>query len=334
MADKSLWDSFIPKAKVIGSFARHCKDHKKERAELIKFVEHMVEDLKEDEEDIDITERYQFRVRKLSVVPAPKTRDVEYTLNKNGHDEYCFVCEEPFPHFSKEDVYPCRVCTRAFHKKCVELLSDSECSQFDKETMDRRHTNSGWSCYKCVNLSHLLTDKETSTLFEIFDEIDTNGDSYISQEEFVNYKNKTVHMASTDSGKQQIVLQFKKIDTDKDGRINWWEFLSHESRLFLAKRPTDELLDMLTEKEIVHAKAVFSHMDDDGDGLVTHTKALTAYRNWYKRLDVTDSSTLNLHADVAAQMVMEHDKKNKGTVTWVEFLTGQALYIVCGRPNL
>lgn len=44
---------------------------------------------------------------------------------------------------------------------------------------------------------------------------------------------------------------------------------------------------MLTEKEIVHAKAVFSHMDDDGDGLVTHTKALTAYRNWYKRLDVS-----------------------------------------------
>ena len=45
-------------------------------------------------------------------------------------------------------------------------------------------------------------------------------------------------MASTDSGKQQIVLQFKKIDTDKDGRINWWEFLSHEARSFLAKRPT------------------------------------------------------------------------------------------------
>lgn len=80
MADKCLWDSFIPKAKVIGSFAKHCKDHKKERAELIKFVEHMVEDLKEGEEDIDITERYQFRVRKLSVVPAPKTRDVEYTV--------------------------------------------------------------------------------------------------------------------------------------------------------------------------------------------------------------------------------------------------------------
>ena len=77
--------------------------------------------------------------------------DYYLQLNKNGHDEYCFVCEEPFPHFSKEDVYPCRVCTRAFHKKCVELLSDSECSQFDKETMDRRHTNSGWSCYKCVS---------------------------------------------------------------------------------------------------------------------------------------------------------------------------------------
>jgi hypothetical protein len=50
-SESSLWDSFRPKVKIIGSFAKHCKDHQRERAELLKFVEKMVEDLKEDEEE-------------------------------------------------------------------------------------------------------------------------------------------------------------------------------------------------------------------------------------------------------------------------------------------
>jgi len=35
----------------------------------------------------------------------------------------------------------------------------------------------------------------------------------------------------------------------------------------------------------VHAKAVFSHMDDDNDRMITHTKAMMAYKNWYRRFD-------------------------------------------------
>jgi NADPH:quinone reductase-like Zn-dependent oxidoreductase len=44
-SESSLWDSFRPKVKIIGSFAKHCKDHQRERAELLKFVEKMVEEL-------------------------------------------------------------------------------------------------------------------------------------------------------------------------------------------------------------------------------------------------------------------------------------------------
>ena len=77
--EKSLWDSFIPKAKMVGSFAKHIKDHEKERAELIKFVEKMVEDLKSDDDE-ETTNRYQFRVRKFSVKPTPKSRDVDFTV--------------------------------------------------------------------------------------------------------------------------------------------------------------------------------------------------------------------------------------------------------------
>ena len=83
-SESSLWDSFRPKVKIIGSFAKHCKYHQRERAELLKFVEKMVEDLKEDEEE-DIANRYQFRVRKFSLIPKPKSRypekDIDYIVS-------------------------------------------------------------------------------------------------------------------------------------------------------------------------------------------------------------------------------------------------------------
>lgn len=63
-------------------------------------------------------------------------------------------------------------------------------------------------------------------------------DTFISLEEFINYKNKTVHLASTDDGKQQIISQFRSIDLDQDGRLNWWEFVNHEAKLLIAKRST------------------------------------------------------------------------------------------------
>ena len=69
-------------------------------------------------------------------------------LTDAGHDEYCYICEKQFAQFTK-DLYPCRVCTRAFHRKCIE--SCKECSQTEKDTIDRRHTNTGWSCYLCVS---------------------------------------------------------------------------------------------------------------------------------------------------------------------------------------
>jgi hypothetical protein len=67
-------------------------------------------------------------------------------------------------------------------------------------------------------------------------------DTFISLEEFINYKNKTVHLASTDDGKQQIILQFRSIDLDQDGRLNWWEFVSHDAKLLIAKRSTVGIL--------------------------------------------------------------------------------------------
>jgi hypothetical protein len=64
----------VPKVKLIGGFAKHCIDHEKQRAELRKFVETMVEGLKQQEdEEEDIESRYKFRVRKFSLIHTYQT---------------------------------------------------------------------------------------------------------------------------------------------------------------------------------------------------------------------------------------------------------------------
>lgn len=84
--EKSLWGSTVPKVKSIGGFAKHCIDHEKQRAELRKFVEMMVEDLKQQEdEEEDIESRYKFRVRKFTLLPTQKSRttdkEIEFTVS-------------------------------------------------------------------------------------------------------------------------------------------------------------------------------------------------------------------------------------------------------------
>jgi hypothetical protein len=53
-----------------------------------------------------------------------------------------------------ETVYPCRVCTKIFHMKCVEkkgLLKND----IEKKSMLQAFSNIGWSCFECVNMKCL-----------------------------------------------------------------------------------------------------------------------------------------------------------------------------------
>ena len=64
------------------------------------------------------------------------------------------------------------------------------------------------------------------------------SDSFISLEEYMDYKTRTVHLASTETARQQLTLQFKTINMDKDGLLKYWDFVNHEAKLLIAKRPT------------------------------------------------------------------------------------------------
>ena len=60
-------------------------------------------------------------------------------------DELCHLCRKPV-----FDGYPCRVCTRNFHNYCLE-----DCGRYrggELKCLDAAKTNTGWSCYQCVNI--------------------------------------------------------------------------------------------------------------------------------------------------------------------------------------
>ncbi|KAJ8305892.1 hypothetical protein KUTeg_016437, partial [Tegillarca granosa] len=180
--------------------------------------------------------------------------------------------------------YPCRVCNRVFHKECV--LNCGAIHNAEKLTIDRAETNIGWSCHKCVSiadLSSLLTDEEMRALIEDFDTCDMNRG--VSLEEFLKYKEKLNEGPMTDEDKQRFTFEFRMTDLDQDNSLDWWEFLNHECKRMLVKREKNQLVELLTEKEVIEAKAVFTRLDENGDGQITETEAIQGYKSWFRRFE-------------------------------------------------
>ena len=58
----------------------------------------------------------------------------------------------------------------------------------------------------------------------------------ITFEEFIEYKRKQFGRQVTDEEHKQIDLEFRLVDTDGSGTIDWWEFLNFQARVKLASR--------------------------------------------------------------------------------------------------
>ncbi|XP_060606240.1 uncharacterized protein LOC132758577 [Ruditapes philippinarum] len=133
------------------------------------------------------------------------------------------------------------------------------------------------------------------------------------------------------------------MDMNNDNKLDWWEFVNHESKHYLAEKNKYDLVDLLTKKELCAAKATFNIMDIDGDGRVKEYEVKEAFKNWYRNFEkrklsltneiVKDSDILDLHASVFTDIIMESNNK-QGDVKWEDFILDQALYIICARPNI
>ena len=58
----------------------------------------------------------------------------------------CHVCEV----FTGHEIYPCRICSKAFHKSCLQKLSRCTEPQ-DIALLHSAKSPTGWTCYICVS---------------------------------------------------------------------------------------------------------------------------------------------------------------------------------------
>nr|XP_022318708.1 PHD finger protein 24-like [Crassostrea virginica] len=328
------WHKFLPRAALVGSLLKHCKDHLKIRAELRDFIRDMKKDSEQTtaelrEEDPTLREWY-VRRRSNAATVGLTHRDF---LTSKKEEEVCHVCQKEFER--NEESSPCRICDKVFHKDCVLAMKDLHPSHLT--AIKRANSSVGWSCPSCDDLSLLLREDELKGIIDTFDEEINPKGGQITFEEFIEYKRKQFGRQVTDEEHKQIDLEFRLVDTDGSGTIDWWEFLNFQARVKLASRDQTGLVELLTDKEVLAAKIAFARLDVNNDGSITELEARKVFEEYFSRLNSTHGK-LNIDTDIYAKhalgRAMSLDVKEMGSVSWDEFLNGQAQYILAARPNM
>lgn len=94
-----------------------------------------------------------------------------------------------------------------------------------------------------------------------FKMMDSNSDGAVSEGEYTDYKLKKAKR------------RFMSMDANKDGVINNDEFTQHKRYRHGGKR------------KHYRGKRFFSKLDTNGDGQVTREESISAWSNWFKRID-------------------------------------------------
>ncbi|XP_011449913.3 PHD finger protein 24 [Magallana gigas] len=328
------WHKFLPRAALVGSLLKHCKDHLQIRQELREFMNEMKKDSQKTQEDLkdeDSVVREWYIRRKSNAASVGLThRDL---LMRHQENEVCHICRKEFE--ACEEQYPCRICDKVFHKDCVLSLKELHPSHLT--AIKRANTSVGWSCPECDDLSLLLKEKDLQSIIDTFDEEINPKGGQITFEEFIEYKKKQYGRHVTEDERKQFDLEFRLVDTDGSGTIDWWEFLNFQAKTKIASREQAELVHLLTEKEVMMAKIAFSRLDINNDGSITEHEARKVFDEYFSRLNISDgrkNTGSETYAKHALERAMSLDVKEMGSVTWDEFLNGQAQYIIAVRPNM
>lgn len=265
--------------------------------------------------------------------------------NRVEYEELCSVCRA----YTGVEVHRCRVCCKVFHELCLKkkgkLYDQSELEAFRKA-----NTETGWSCHDCESVTTLLTDEEMQQLIENFDKLDKNQDTQINEDEYLRYKTgeyREIHNEKMPSYmEEEIRNEFKQMDKDQTGTIDWWEFLNHEAlKRIGANRSKFQLVRMLSPLEIQKARDIFHAFDKDEDGYINSHEVAVGFNRWFGNLRVFDKDRsssfgkgldprdISGHVDRHTRMFMDADTDKNRLVSWDEYLREQALYILAARPN-
>ncbi|XP_015776633.1 PREDICTED: PHD finger protein 24-like [Acropora digitifera] len=99
------------------------------------------------------------------------------------------------------------------------------------------------------------------------------SDTQINDDEYVRYKEAEYYKIHFEEMpkylKEEARNEFKQMDTDQTGTIDWWEFLNHEAlKQIAANRSKFQLVKMLSPREIQKARDIFHAFDKDEDGYI------------------------------------------------------------------
>ncbi|WP_455207869.1 EF-hand domain-containing protein [Kaarinaea lacus] len=125
-----------------------------------------------------------------------------------------------------------------------------------------------------------IAQKRSARHDEKFQSMDTNNDGQVSREEYISYKQKYAEN------------RFQGMDTNSDGVVSKEEFDAHKSQWSGHKQGHFGKRD------------IFAKLDANNDGQLTREESLTAWTNWFKRIDVNSDQV------VTAEEVREY-RSNK-----------------------
>ncbi|XP_033020564.1 PHD finger protein 24 [Lacerta agilis] len=263
------------------------------------------------------------------------------------NDETCEVCEV----WTADSLLPCRVCTRVYHDGCLRRMGFLP-QDNTTEVIEAAHSETGWSCYSCDNLNLLLTEEEMSSLFQSFQQGKVAPDSALTLNVFLGYKRLSNQQEgerpSSEEQEDQDALQFSALDPEKKGRVEWVDFLSHESVLQLQRtRTQNALLRLLTGKERERARATFLSLDQHGDGLISEAESRRSQHTWFRKRHkevpscnvsishvgpISESSPASNASQEQVLLNAEPEEPSR-TINWPTFLRESAIYILAARPN-
>ncbi|VDM97382.1 unnamed protein product [Thelazia callipaeda] len=112
----------------------------------------------------------------------------------------------------------------------------------------------------------------------IFQEFDLNGDGYIQKDEL----NAAMIRMGQCPTEEELNAMFNAADTDKDGNIDFNEFLSIA----------------VANPQSLSLKAVFDELDVNGDGFITRSELRTAFQRMGHNLSDSDIKAIYNQVDV------------------------------------
>uniref|UniRef100_A0A8D2Q746 PHD finger protein 24 n=1 Tax=Varanus komodoensis TaxID=61221 RepID=A0A8D2Q746_VARKO len=203
------------------------------------------------------------------------------------------------------------------------------------------------------NLNLLLTEEEMTSLSEALQQHSVAPGDRLSLDSFLRYK-RLAHPQEAgglgeEAQQERDTLQFAALDPEKTGRVEWADFLSHESLLLLQRtRSQNALLRLLTAKERERARDAFLALDQHRDGLISAAESQHAQQTWFRKRHkeapscnvsvshvgpLSEGSPARSDGSKSPDKILPDPEPEDRTVDWPAFLRESAIYILAARPN-